>query len=856
MLEWIISSAVLTAVVIVLRCILKGRMSLRLQYALWLLVLVRLLVPVSFGSTEMSVQNVVVRPATEQPQAAYPAENVMLNSIPISAPISADTDQTPVYHPQNPYAGNQNVRQSLPVTVPQTQPAQSTATIPPAEIAAEAPAAAEPLTVNEILNIVWGSGAGLVALWLLLTNLQFYRKLRRSRTPLEGEHAPLPVFVTDKIDTPCLFGLIRPKIYVTPEVAEDETSLRYSIEHEATHRRHGDHLWSLLRGLCLALHWYNPLVWIAAVMSRNDAELACDEATIRRIGEEHRAEYGRTLIQLTCEKRPALFVAATTMTGSGRGIKERIKLIVKKPKTAIYTLIAVVLIVAIAVGCTFTGAKTETEEPTTPTERTETAEPTTEPTTERAKLEPSDLPAIFDAIDSRETTVTYHGYYGRHGWEEIAYSAAAATHAERYLEELKQFTWEKYPSDDVEIDEHIADINARLIAPHATITFYGPARNCLVYVETDDAAGWLLPPTLKDDEEPSDYVAIFDLMMPWAEEAEATAFFGNEGRLLTSEELDYFSNYSANQIPETSGFSPRVGVENGSVVTLWGFLPPAVIDARDPYYKATLEKYGDGWQMVSFVNEGLPTEQKNKASAASLSAAVQELFASGDVSLTLYFADGSAWNTYTGEAAYLSPRIWNGMDAFRWTELNAPSFAAADYWLTAVSADGTKHMTFRADSAGTVKYSDGNGTSVWCSTPKYASGSSLAEIIKDCYDGYDTNVSRISFRLDGSAEDAAEYFVTTAFGEHMHSLEPGNGFGADDYEVIEWSVLEVSEDGKTVKGEFSCAFVPWHPESVDIRAGNTHEGTGKYAGKLVFYRRFSLQLQEDGSWRCVEFGTG
>ena len=114
--------------------------------------------------------------------------------------------------------------------------------------------------------------------------------------------------------------------------------------------------------MCLAVHWYNPLVWCAAILSRSDAELACDEATIRRLGESERAEYGRTLLRLTCEKRSAIVNIATTMTGSGRSIRERIALIVKKPKMAVYTLIAVILIAAIAVGCTFTGAKNDNTE--------------------------------------------------------------------------------------------------------------------------------------------------------------------------------------------------------------------------------------------------------------------------------------------------------------------------------------------------------------------------------------------------------------------------------------------------------------------------------------------------------------
>jgi beta-lactamase regulating signal transducer with metallopeptidase domain len=214
-----------------------------------------------------------------------------------------------------------------------------------------------PITVSGILKAIWLSGAFIVALWLLITNLRFFVELRRSRHALESDGCPIPVYISAMIDTPCLFGLFRPAIYLTPEVAANKTTLRHSIEHEITHFRHRDHIWSLLRGVCLALHWYNPLVWWAAVLSRNDGELACDEATIKRIGENERAEYGRTLINMTCQKPPVPLLTATTMTGSRGSLRERITLIAKKPKTAVFPMIAVLLIAAVAAGCTFTGAQ-------------------------------------------------------------------------------------------------------------------------------------------------------------------------------------------------------------------------------------------------------------------------------------------------------------------------------------------------------------------------------------------------------------------------------------------------------------------------------------------------------------------
>ena len=192
-------------------------------------------------------------------------------------------------------------------------------------------------------------------------NLRFGKKLRRSRERVEETDACLPVYESGETDTPCLFGVAKPSIYVTPDTRTEAETLRYALAHEQTHYRHGDNLWAVLRGVCLALHWYNPLVWWAAELSRRDAELACDEATIRRIGESERAAYGRTLIRMTCEKRPALLVTATMMTDSGKGLKERISLLVKKPKTAAYTAVAVLLIAGLSVACTFTGGKDNAE---------------------------------------------------------------------------------------------------------------------------------------------------------------------------------------------------------------------------------------------------------------------------------------------------------------------------------------------------------------------------------------------------------------------------------------------------------------------------------------------------------------
>ena len=335
MVEWIVSSSVLIAVVILLRFVLKGKLSLRLQYALWAVVLARLLVPVSIGDTAMSVSNLT--------QKAVASEPVQFVSALSETELPRMTYQAAYNEVAQEYADRGIQIEEMPL--------EEYAETVDYEIMNKMHS---DLSIAKVVKIIWISGIVLVGVWFLISNLRLHRSLKKTRTLLTDRYT-LPVYLSNAIDTPCLFGLFHPAIYLTSEAIESEHTQRHAVEHELTHFRHKDNIWAILRSVCLAVHWFNPLVWCAAVLSRNDAELACDESTILRLGEEERASYGRTLIHLTCEKHPALLNTATTMTGSGKSIKERIALIVKKPKMAGYTLAAVILVTVFAVGCTFTG---------------------------------------------------------------------------------------------------------------------------------------------------------------------------------------------------------------------------------------------------------------------------------------------------------------------------------------------------------------------------------------------------------------------------------------------------------------------------------------------------------------------
>jgi beta-lactamase regulating signal transducer with metallopeptidase domain len=329
MIAWIVSSSALILIVIALRCLLRGRMSLRVQYALWAVVLVRLLAPFSLGNSGFSVMNAA--------EKLPPVKTVQSVS---------------GYHSIE-YTGDgtvQGFRQGS------SEPEQVAA----GKTAAEYAAMNTALTAREVLLRVWAAGSAVTLALFIASFVRFRRELKKDRTSLARDSGPA-AYVSGAAETPCLVGLFRPTIYVTPQAAEDETELRHVLVHEETHLRHGDNLWSLLRCLCVAVHWFNPLVWWAAALSRRDAELCCDEAAVKLLGESQREAYGETIIKCACPgSRGAFLRAATTMTGGGSSLRERITLLAKKPRTKTYAAAAILIALVFASGCAFTGASEKT----------------------------------------------------------------------------------------------------------------------------------------------------------------------------------------------------------------------------------------------------------------------------------------------------------------------------------------------------------------------------------------------------------------------------------------------------------------------------------------------------------------
>ena len=357
MKEVLITSSVLILALLALRGIFRKTISRRVQYALWGLVALRLLLPVNLPAAQYSVLTAAepVRGAItermETPHTLRPRQTAP--SAPETVTPAPGGGTTPGTAPGTNHGADPVTTPATPAT-PVTEPAAEPVT--PATPAAAEDTAALRFTTAQALTVLWLTGAAAMALWFLATNLRFARFLRRNRKPLVRPDCPLPVYAVEGIPSPCLAGLFRPAVYLTPAVAGDARRERHVLAHELTHARHLDPLWSLIRCLCLTVYWFDPLVWIAAHASRSDCELACDEGALRRLGEGERIPYGETLLSLIPVGRSDPMLSATTMTAGKRQLRERIRRIASGSRPAAMAVFAVLCAVSILCAATFTGS--------------------------------------------------------------------------------------------------------------------------------------------------------------------------------------------------------------------------------------------------------------------------------------------------------------------------------------------------------------------------------------------------------------------------------------------------------------------------------------------------------------------
>ena len=322
-----LSGSLVIAAILLLRPLVRGRVSARWQYYVWLVALARLLMP---AAPEGSLMGTLFREA--------PASPAVVESLPGPGPAESGTD--------------------LPAS-----PA-----LPGAESGPDLPDAAQWLATGWL-------AAALVLLVRKATAYQSYvRCLRAGGRAVDdpavldalaalgreaGVRRPVELLICPLAASPVLIGWVRPCI-VLPSEDLTEEAFRCTVLHELTHCRRWDGAYKWLVQAAVCLHWFNPLVCLMAREIARDCELACDEAVVLALGEDGRRAYGDTLLRvLETGGKLSGVGASVTLCEDGKLLKERLEAIMKvKRQTKRTAALSLMLAGALLAGATAAGAYT------------------------------------------------------------------------------------------------------------------------------------------------------------------------------------------------------------------------------------------------------------------------------------------------------------------------------------------------------------------------------------------------------------------------------------------------------------------------------------------------------------------
>ena len=288
-------------IVLAARLILK-RAPKVFSYALWAIVLIRLLIPVSIPSPVSVIPNT---PA---------ASGAVINSALPEIEFETLRDRE-----QNYYESQNTSPEDVQVYVSRTM---------------------EPIVY---LSLAWLVGIAGMLLYSSISYLKIRKKVRIA-VPLRSN-----IWIADDIKSPFVIGFLKPKIYLPNNLGEQEQE--YIILHEQHHIRRLDHVIKTMAFLALTIHWFNPLVWVAFILACKDMEMSCDEAVIRKLGENVRAEYSASLLTLATGHR---IIAGTPLAFGEGDTKGRIKNLAKWKKPAIWVLVLTMIICLILGVCLLT----------------------------------------------------------------------------------------------------------------------------------------------------------------------------------------------------------------------------------------------------------------------------------------------------------------------------------------------------------------------------------------------------------------------------------------------------------------------------------------------------------------------
>lgn len=218
--------------------------------------------------------------------------------------------------------------------------------------APEPAASANPLQIlTAFAGWIWIIGMVCMALYTLISYLRIWHRVREA-VPMQGK-----VYLCDRIDTPFILGILRPRIYLPP--AMNDQDIPYVLAHEQAHLQRRDHLWKPLGFLLLTIHWFNPLLWVAYILLCRDIETACDEKVLKTMGEEIKKPYSLALINCSI---PRKMVAACPLAFGEVSVKSRIKKVLNYKKPAFWLLIAAVVVCIVLSVCFLTNPSTVNEQ--------------------------------------------------------------------------------------------------------------------------------------------------------------------------------------------------------------------------------------------------------------------------------------------------------------------------------------------------------------------------------------------------------------------------------------------------------------------------------------------------------------
>jgi len=320
-----LSASWLVAAVMAFRFLLK-KAPKAMHVALWGLVALRLILPVSFESALSLVPESISSGAVVEEWVQTPIGSTVIAVKPEGAPLQTDI---PVQSPDVP-------------DVPMDMHSATTAV----------PAPTLEDTLVPLLTSVWILGMGAMAVYALGS----YAVLRwqvRTAVRLDGN-----IYQSEFAPTAFVLGLLRPRIYVP--YGMDDGDLVHVVAHERSHIARLDHWWKPLGFLLLTLHWFNPLMWLAYFLLCRDIELACDERVIRSLERNQRADYSQTL--LTCSIHEKMIFACPVAFGQA-GVKERVRNVLNYRKPGLWITAVTVLAMIVSMVCFYAVPPAQADEP-------------------------------------------------------------------------------------------------------------------------------------------------------------------------------------------------------------------------------------------------------------------------------------------------------------------------------------------------------------------------------------------------------------------------------------------------------------------------------------------------------------